>query len=75
MDITRYYITSQQTVVVVVLLAVDFWNCRVSAKYLQGNMVELDIKQNVSGRTLVGLRYWNQVCDDKLMWSFSGLET
>ncbi|THH21485.1 hypothetical protein EW146_g90 [Bondarzewia mesenterica] len=33
------------TVVVVILLAMDFWNCR-----------------NVSGRTLVGLRFWNQVC-------------
>ncbi|KAG8219962.1 DUF846-domain-containing protein [Butyriboletus roseoflavus] len=33
-----------QTVLVVVLLAMDFWNCR-----------------NVAGRTLVGLRFWNQV--------------
>jgi hypothetical protein len=32
------------TVLVVVLLAMDFWNCR-----------------NVAGRTLVGLRFWNQV--------------
>ncbi len=43
-----------QTVVVVVLLAMDFWNCR-----------------NVSGRTLVGLRFWNQVDDDgESFWVF-----
>jgi len=42
------------TVVVVVLLAMDFWNCR-----------------NVAGRTLVGLRYWNQVDDDgESYWVF-----
>ncbi|KZS95923.1 DUF846-domain-containing protein [Sistotremastrum niveocremeum HHB9708] len=42
------------TVIVVVLLAMDFWNCR-----------------NVSGRTLVGLRYWNQVDDDgESYWVF-----
>lgn len=36
-----------QTVVVVVLLALDFWTVR-----------------NVSGRVLVGLRFWNQVDED-----------
>lgn len=36
-----------QTVLVVVLLALDFWTVR-----------------NVSGRVLVGLRFWNQVDDD-----------
>jgi hypothetical protein len=42
------------TVVVVVLLAMDFWNCR-----------------NVSGRTLVGLRFWNQVDEDgESYWVF-----
>lgn len=42
------------TVGVVVLLAMDFWNCR-----------------NVSGRTLVGLRFWNQVDDDgESYWVF-----
>ncbi|KAF8203098.1 Golgi apparatus membrane protein TVP23 [Pholiota molesta] len=42
------------TVIVVVLLAMDFWNCR-----------------NVSGRTLVGLRFWNQVDDDgESYWVF-----
>ncbi|KAK7058794.1 Golgi apparatus membrane protein tvp23 [Paramarasmius palmivorus] len=42
------------TVLVVVLLAMDFWNCR-----------------NVSGRTLVGLRFWNQVDDDgESYWVF-----
>ncbi|EIN13547.1 DUF846-domain-containing protein [Punctularia strigosozonata HHB-11173 SS5] len=42
------------TVVVVVLLAMDFWNCR-----------------NVAGRTLVGLRFWNQVDDDgESYWVF-----
>lgn len=41
-------------VIVVVLLAMDFWNCR-----------------NVSGRTLVGLRFWNQVDDDgESYWVF-----
>ncbi|KAF9240957.1 DUF846-domain-containing protein [Melanogaster broomeanus] len=42
---TNNYVLS--TVAVVVLLAMDFWNCR-----------------NVAGRTLVGLRFWNQVDDD-----------
>ncbi|KAG7099401.1 Golgi apparatus membrane protein tvp23 [Marasmius oreades] len=42
------------TVLVVVLLAMDFWNCR-----------------NVAGRTLVGLRFWNQVDDDgESYWVF-----
>jgi len=42
------------TVIVVVLLSMDFWNCR-----------------NVSGRVLVGLRYWNQVDDDgESYWVF-----
>ena len=36
-----------QTVLVVVLLSLDFWTVR-----------------NVSGRVLVGLRFWNQVDDD-----------
>jgi len=41
-------------VAVVVLLAMDFWNCR-----------------NVAGRTLVGLRFWNQVDDDgESYWVF-----
>ncbi|KAH0838458.1 DUF846-domain-containing protein [Lanmaoa asiatica] len=39
---TNDYVLS--TIAVVVLLAMDFWNCR-----------------NVAGRTLVGLRFWNQV--------------
>ncbi|TFL06682.1 hypothetical protein BDV98DRAFT_559817 [Pterulicium gracile] len=42
------------TVLVVVLLAMDFWNCR-----------------NVAGRTLVGLRFWNQVDEDgESYWVF-----
>ncbi|KAG6381345.1 Golgi apparatus membrane protein TVP23 [Boletus reticuloceps] len=45
---------SVQTLVVVVLLAMDFWNCR-----------------NVAGRTLVGLRFWNQVDEDgESYWVF-----
>lgn len=41
-------------VLVVVLLAMDFWNCR-----------------NVAGRTLVGLRFWNQVDEDgESYWVF-----
>jgi len=49
---TDNYVIS--TVIVVVLLAMDFWNCR-----------------NVAGRTLVGLRFWNQVDDDgESYWIF-----
>ncbi|KAF8078435.1 Golgi apparatus membrane protein TVP23 [Lyophyllum atratum] len=49
---TSNYVLS--TVAVVVLLAMDFWNCR-----------------NVAGRTLVGLRFWNQVDDDgESYWVF-----
>ncbi|KAF9015342.1 hypothetical protein BDQ17DRAFT_1295103 [Cyathus striatus] len=49
---TNNYVLS--TVTVVVLLAMDFWNCR-----------------NVAGRTLVGLRFWNQVDDDgESYWVF-----
>ncbi|CAL1695976.1 unnamed protein product [Somion occarium] len=49
---TSNYVLS--TVLVVVLLAMDFWNCR-----------------NVAGRTLVGLRYWNQVDEDgESYWVF-----
>ncbi|KAI5897737.1 DUF846-domain-containing protein [Schizophyllum commune H4-8] len=45
--VTTNYVLAN--VIVVVLLAMDFWNCR-----------------NVAGRTLVGLRFWNQAspfCD------------
>ncbi|KAJ7224500.1 Golgi apparatus membrane protein TVP23 [Mycena pura] len=49
---TDNYVLS--TVMVVVLLAMDFWNCR-----------------NVAGRTLVGLRFWNQVDEDgESYWVF-----
>ncbi|KJA26162.1 hypothetical protein HYPSUDRAFT_37043 [Hypholoma sublateritium FD-334 SS-4] len=48
---SNYVLTA---VMVVVLLAMDFWNCR-----------------NVSGRTLVGLRFWNQVDEDgESYWVF-----
>ncbi|KAJ7281759.1 Golgi apparatus membrane protein TVP23 [Mycena rebaudengoi] len=50
--VTDNYVLS--TVGVVVLLAMDFWNCR-----------------NVAGRTLVGLRFWNQVDEDgESYWVF-----
>jgi len=50
--VTDNYVLS--TVLVVVLLAMDFWNCK-----------------NVAGRTLVGLRYWNQVDEDgESYWVF-----
>ncbi|KAJ7636022.1 Golgi apparatus membrane protein TVP23 [Mycena polygramma] len=50
--VTNNYVLS--TVAVVVLLAMDFWNCR-----------------NVAGRTLVGLRFWNQVDEDgESYWVF-----
>lgn len=49
---TSNYVLS--TVIVVVLLSMDFWNTR-----------------NVCGRTLVGLRYWNQVDEDgESAWVF-----
>ncbi|KAI9455848.1 Golgi apparatus membrane protein TVP23 [Russula earlei] len=49
---TDNYVVS--TVIVVVLLAMDFWNCR-----------------NVAGRTLVGLRFWNQVDENgESYWIF-----
>ncbi|ESK98385.1 cytoplasm protein [Moniliophthora roreri MCA 2997] len=51
-NVVNNYVLS--TVLVVVLLAMDFWNCR-----------------NVAGRTLVGLRFWNQVDDDgESYWVF-----
>ncbi|KAI5835904.1 Golgi apparatus membrane protein TVP23 [Schizophyllum commune Tattone D] len=50
--VTTNYVLAN--VIVVVLLAMDFWNCR-----------------TVSGRTLVGLRFWNQVDDDgESYWVF-----
>jgi hypothetical protein len=48
------------TVVVVVLLAVDFWTCRVSPDFYPYASTQTHGDQNVSGRRLVGLRYWNQ---------------
>lgn len=51
----------------------DFWTCRVRGT---GSLVpELTIiyltLQNVSGRTLVGLRFWNQVDEDgESYWVF-----
>ena len=51
--------------IVVVLLSMDFWNCRVnSAGSYPESWTAADTRvlfQNVSGRVLVGLRYWNQV--------------
>ncbi|KAJ7460564.1 Golgi apparatus membrane protein TVP23 [Mycena latifolia] len=53
---TDNYVLS--AVCVVVLLAMDFWNCR-----------------NVAGRTLVGLRFWNQVDEDgESFWVFESRE-
>ncbi|KDQ63815.1 hypothetical protein JAAARDRAFT_29862 [Jaapia argillacea MUCL 33604] len=50
--VTDNYVLS--TVIVVLLLAMDFWNTR-----------------NVAGRTLVGLRFWNQVDEDgESYWVF-----
>jgi hypothetical protein len=53
-----------QTVIVVVLLSMDFWNCRVNCAHSypeSGQPLIRVLFQNVSGRVLVGLRYWNQV--------------
>lgn len=62
----------RQTVLVVVLLAMDFWNCRVREPIFMRTRTRLIICiQNVSGRTLVGLRYWNQVDEDgESYWVF-----
>lgn len=61
-----------QTVLVVVLLAMDFWNCRVRTPLwmiLHGPLIHAP--QNVAGRILVGLRYWNQVDEDgESYWVF-----
>jgi hypothetical protein len=58
-------------VAVVVLLAMDFWTCWVCAiGSLILPLIYL-IPQNVSGRTLVGLRFWNQVDEDgESYWVF-----
>jgi len=60
-----------QTVIVVVLLAMDFWNCRVRYLFLRPRSTQVLVFQNVSGRTLVGLRFWNQVDEDgESYWVF-----
>ncbi len=51
----------EQTVIVVVLLAMDFWNCRVCCMQYSKPRIHT-LAKNVSGRILVGLRFWNQVC-------------
>jgi hypothetical protein len=58
-------------VAVVVLLAMDFWTCRVCAiGSIILSLIYL-IPQNVSGRTLVGLWFWNQVDEDgESYWIF-----
>ena len=61
-----------QVVLVLVLLAMDFWNCRVGETHPISVLCNLpDPPQNVAGRKLVGLRFWNQVDDDgESYWVF-----
>jgi hypothetical protein len=50
----------------------DFWNCRVRAVLrFPCQLSPHRLIKNVSGRTLVGLRFWNQVDDDgESYWVF-----
>jgi hypothetical protein len=55
---------------VVVLLSLDFWNTRVGG-LLRSLRLPLKLLLNVAGRTLVGLRYWNEVDDEgESSWVF-----
>lgn len=49
-----------------VLLSADFWFARVSLRMCEHmfRISELTHKQNVAGRTLVGLRYFNEVDEE-----------
>lgn len=62
-----------QTVLVVILLSMDFWTVRVGRQVSQKSGRQqtdaLLIPQNVSGRVLVGLRFWNQVDEDGTRWA------
>jgi hypothetical protein len=70
----------EQTVLVVILLSADFWTVRVSGcafKWLYAYKVIrvacaniILLFQNVSGRVLVGLRFWNQVDDDGTRYTY-----
>jgi len=47
----------------------DFWNCRVRIANIRviyysslAHVFAFFLRKNVAGRTLVGLRFWNQVC-------------
>lgn len=63
-----------QIVIVVVLLSLDFWNVRVCLQFSYVISLETEIRpqiQNVAGRTLVGLRYWNEVDEEgESSWVF-----
>jgi hypothetical protein len=64
-----------QIVVVVVLLSLDFWNTRVSwifpGSAVLGSHTDVITAQNVAGRTLVGLRYWNEIDEEgESSWVF-----
>ena len=69
---------SSQIVMVVILLSMDFWNTRVRpsrelplCRSSRRADPFLFFQQNVAGRTLVGLRYWNQVDEDgESSWVF-----
>jgi uncharacterized protein (UPF0548 family) len=59
--------THAKTVIVVVMLAADFWTVRVRCYVcycLSPATFDEYGYQNVSGRVLVGLRFWNQVDED-----------
>ena len=67
-------------VVIVLLLTLDFWTVR-SAVCLpvESNEARLHLHlvlqtKNVSGRLLVGLRWWNETTDEGSNWRFETLE-
>jgi hypothetical protein len=63
--------TDRQIVIVVVLLSADFWFARVCRAIRRVNRVRVLKSQNVAGRTLVGLRYFNEVdAEGNSAWVF-----
>lgn len=67
-------------VVIVLLLTLDFWTVR-SAVCLPVEPMKARLQlhlvlqtKNVSGRLLVGLRWWNETTDEGSNWRFETLE-
>ena len=68
-------------VVIVLLLTLDFWTVKFcSLKQIQvlsaRQLMQQDALQtkNISGRLLVGLRWWNETTDEGSNWRFETLE-